>query len=115
MEIFHLARQDDWDRALDAGEYRVSTRGLSLEEVGFIHASTVTQLPTVASALYAGTSERLLVLVMDDDELRSAGYKVRFEDGGDGELFPHIYGALRPDLVRRTLPAHFDETAVLRY
>ena len=115
MEILHLALADDWDRALATGEYRVSTRGLSLEEVGFIHASTSAQLPTVASAIYAGRSERLLVLVMDIDALRSAGIQVRYEDGGDGELFPHIYGALRPDLVQRTLPAQFDETGAFGY
>jgi uncharacterized protein (DUF952 family) len=108
MEILHLACRDDWDRALAAGEYRTSTLGLSLDEVGFIHASTAAQLPTVASATFAETSQPLIVLVLDDDALRSAGTVVRYEDGGDGELFPHIYGPIRTDLVRATRLAHFD-------
>ena len=115
MEILHLARQADWDQAVNAGEYRVSTRGLSLDEVGFIHASTATQLPAIASAIYSGSSERLLVLVMDDEALRSAGIEVRYEDGGDGDSYPHIYGAIPARLVQRSLPAHFDEAGVFGY
>ena len=115
MEILHLARSDDWDRALIVGESRTSTLGLGLEEVGFIHASTAAQLPTVAEAIFGGSTEALLVLVMDDEELRSAGIEVRYEDGGDGELYPHIYRAIPVPLVQRTLPAHFDEAGVFGY
>jgi uncharacterized protein (DUF952 family) len=115
MEILHLAMHDDWDQAVDEGEYRVSTRGLSLDEVGFIHASTASQLPTIAVANYSGSSERLLLLVMDDEALRSAGIEVRYEDGGDGELYPHIYGAIPAQLVQRTLPAQFDEAGAFGY
>lgn len=46
MEILHLAHRADWDEALVSGQYRTSTRGASLDDVGFIHASTC-DLPAV--------------------------------------------------------------------
>ena len=38
-EILHMALPDDWDAARPTGEYLVSTRGVSLEQQGFIHCS----------------------------------------------------------------------------
>ena len=108
MEILHLARADDWAVALASGAYRTSTRGKTLDEVGFIHASTPDQLVDVAEAFYRDETAALVVLVMDDDEVRSTGVDVRYEDGGDGELYPHVYGAIEPAVVRDVRPAAFD-------
>jgi len=36
---------------------------------------------------------------MDDDAIRATGTPVRYEDGGDGELYPHIYGPIGSDAV----------------
>ena len=38
--IYHIATTADWDRAGRDGEYTTSTRGRTLAEEGFIHAST---------------------------------------------------------------------------
>ena len=108
MQILHLAEEGHWKEAQSSGEYCCSTRGASLDEVGFIHASTSSQLPTIAEALYSGV-DQLVVLVMDDDAIRSTGIPVRYEDGGDGELYPHIYGSIRPDMVQAVLPGRFDQ------
>jgi uncharacterized protein (DUF952 family) len=110
MRILHLAREADWRAAQELGVYRVSTRGATLAQVGFIHASTPQQLPAVAESVYAGSTDPLVVLVMDDDAIRSSGVQVKHEDGGDGELYPHIYGAIRTEQVSAVLPAHFDST-----
>ncbi|HEY7858600.1 MAG TPA: DUF952 domain-containing protein [Candidatus Nanopelagicales bacterium] len=110
MEILHLTREHDWEEALVAGEYRISTRGAILEEVGFVHASTAEQLPGVATLQFSGCTDRLVVLVMDDEAIRAAGVPVRYEGGGDGQLFPHIYGAIRPSMVSRVVPAEFDSS-----
>ena len=48
------------------------------------------------------------MLVMDDDTIRATGTPVRYEDGGDGELYPHTYGPIRPSHVTGILPAGFD-------
>ena len=107
MTIFHIAHRADWDAALAAGEYRVSTRGLTLDQVGFIHASSADQLGGVAERFYWDDPEPLVVLEIDDAGLGDA---VRWEDAGSRELFPHIYRALHPADVTATVPAHFDET-----
>lgn len=52
---------------------------------------------------------------MGDDEVREAGIEVRFEDGGTGELYPHLYGAISPALVRDVLPAGVDAGGRLRF
>jgi len=107
MTIFHIAHRADWDAALVAGEYRISTRGLTLDQVGFIHASSADQLASVAELFYRDDPESLVVLEIDDSALDDA---VRWEDAGSGELFPHIYRALHPADVTAIVPAHFDES-----
>ena len=37
--IYHVAFAGHWTEAQSTGEYRTSTRGARLEDVGFIHAS----------------------------------------------------------------------------
>jgi len=102
--IYHLARVEDWDAALDAGEYRVSTLGRTLDEVGFIHASTAEQLPGVAERFYRDEPGDLVVLEIDESAL-----DVRWEDIGGGELYPHIYGPIRSADVRSVTPAYFED------
>ncbi|MEZ0110899.1 uncharacterized protein (DUF952 family) [Catenulispora sp. EB89] len=68
MTIYHIAFRTDWADAVAAGEYHVSTRGKTVEEQGFIHASTAAQVAGVANAFYAD-AEDLLVLVIDPEKL----------------------------------------------
>lgn len=113
MEILHLALASDWDDAVAAGRYAVSTRGATLEQVGFIHCSLPEQLPRVAAFVYADVTEPLVVLTMDRDELEAGGTVVIFEDGGDGEDFPHVYGAIDPAWVENVRPAHMVDGALV--
>ena len=108
MEIWHLAHRDHWERAVEVGAYRVSTRGASLEQVGFIHASLPEQLQAVAEFIHADDPAELCVLILDADRIRDSGTEVKFEDGGTGEHYPHIYGAIDPSWVIDVLPAGFD-------
>ncbi|MEU0571097.1 DUF952 domain-containing protein [Nonomuraea sp. NPDC005983] len=85
MSILHLAVAADWAAAQPAGEYRVSTLGHTLDQVGFIHCSRdADQLRTVHAGFYADVTEPLVVLRIDP-----AGLDVRVEGG-----FPHLYGPL---------------------
>lgn len=103
--IYHIANADDWQRALAAGEYRISTRGVSLEQAGFIHASTHDQVGRVATRFYPD-AENLVVLAADAERV---GPEIRYESApGSGELFPHIYGPLNVDAVLRVLPLRTD-------
>jgi len=109
MTILHLASLPDWQDALVSGEYRVSTKGATLDEVGFIHASHPPQLAAVAAVVYADVEEPLCVLVIDEARVAAGGVRVIEENGGDGELYPHIYGPIRPEFVVDVVPAHFDD------
>jgi uncharacterized protein (DUF952 family) len=114
-QIVHLATLADWEAAQAAGEYRVSTLGATIDEVGFIHASTPEQVHATAERFYAHVTEPLVVLVLDEDTLVAGGVPVVREDGGGGELFPHLYAALPVDLVAEVRPASFDAEGRLRF
>lgn len=89
--------------------YNRSTRGKSFDEVGFIHGSLRSQLTEVAELIYSNCEEELVLLVMDLDRLVVHDLAVRFEDGGNGKFYPHIYAPLPCHLVDAVLPAVFDE------
>jgi uncharacterized protein (DUF952 family) len=99
--VYHIAHEEDWAAARATGEYRVSTRGRTLDEQGFIHASDVHQVAEVANFVYAA-DDGLVVLEIDEVWLRSP---VRYERPPDSdELFPHIYGPLDVDAVAAVWP-----------
>lgn len=90
--IFHIALPDDWAAAFTFGEYAVSTRGMSLDDVGFIHCSTAEQIEATADRFY-GDLSALVLLTIDPVAVPS---KIIWEPPAPGvdELFPHIYGPL---------------------
>ncbi|MFE1955141.1 DUF952 domain-containing protein [Streptomyces sp. NPDC059524] len=93
-ELLHLTERTLWEQARATGTYTGSTRGKTLQDVGFIHCSYGPQLRGVAEVLYGKDPEpgTLVVLVVDRDRL---DVPVRDEEGvPGGELFPHIYGPL---------------------
>jgi uncharacterized protein (DUF952 family) len=91
-ELFHLTERCAWLGALQAGEYVMSTRGITLAEQGFIHCSRRHQLPAVAQLVYGDAGDHdLVVLVIDDSRVPA---EVRYEAAEAGEAYPHIYGPL---------------------
>lgn len=89
--IYHIVSEKKWKEALDRGIYL----GDTLETEGFIHASEIDQVIEVANTLFAG-QKGLVLLVIDRDKLISP---IKYEDPGNGDLFPHIYGSLNLDAV----------------
>jgi len=112
MEIRHLALASDWEDARTHGAYRVSTRGATLDEVGFIHCAFPDQLDGVAARMYATVTEPLVVLVIDSVEVEAGGIAV-LVDEVDGAGFPHIYGPLYPECVIEVLPARMSDGALV--
>lgn len=103
--IYHIAAASDWDQARRDGEYRVSTRGKSLADQGFIHAGTAHQVAPVANAVY-GDDQGLVVLVID---VNRVGAEIRYEQvPGWKDPFPHIYGPLAVDEVVEIRPLEKD-------
>ena len=96
--LYHLALADEWRQARSAGVYARSTRGLGLEQVGFIHASYAHQLAATYARFY-GDAGPVVLLTIDPGRLEQAGIAVRAEPGASSpeaaaELFPHLYGPL---------------------
>jgi glutathione S-transferase len=95
-KLFHIALADDWAEAEATGEYRMSTRGAMLAEVGFVHLAYEHQVEGVVSRYYADVGE-LVVLELDPARL---GAEIRAEAVDPGaEAFPHLYGPLLLDAV----------------
>jgi uncharacterized protein (DUF952 family) len=103
--VLHLALAGDWERAQGPGRYEVSTRGLTLQQVGFVHASEPHQVDGVARAFYADVSDPLVLLELDVAALEAAGSPVRWEDvPGAPAPFPHVYGPLPVSAVVAVTP-----------
>ena len=99
--IYHIAEAAGWEQAQRAGEYTMSTRGRTLAEEGFIHASTAEQVPLVADAYYRDAPD-LVLLVIDTERVRP---ELRYEQvPGQPDPYPHIYGPLNLDAVTETRP-----------
>lgn len=101
-KILHLTEAASWEAAQSSGIYRQSTRGATLAEVGYIHCSGEDQLPVVASFIYSDYAVDLVVLELDAAAIAAEGIAIRFEDAGNGEMFPHLYGELKTEWVRAT-------------
>lgn len=95
--ILHIALPADWAAATEAGTYTVSSRGISLEEEGFIHCSRPHQVEGVANRYYADL-DHLLLLAVDVGALSSDVVDEPPFPGAD-EHFPHVYGPIDIDAV----------------
>jgi uncharacterized protein (DUF952 family) len=89
--IYHLTEPDRWKQSLTEGAHTGSTRGVELEQEGFIHCSTAEQWPRVAFWFYSDV-EALLLLHVDETKLEAP---LVYEQVGDApEPFPHVYGPI---------------------
>jgi uncharacterized protein (DUF952 family) len=102
MHVFHLALAADWAAAVEAGDYRVSTRGTTLEQQGYIHCSHADQWRGVRDAIYADVTEPLLLLTIDTDRLTSPVVEEEVPDAD--RPFPHVYGPIDLDAVVEVRP-----------
>jgi glutathione S-transferase len=96
--IYHLALAADWDDT--SSEYLGSTLGKSLDEVGFVHASTAEQVQQIADLVYRDRND-VLLLKIDPDRLN---VPVRYEEVEGGQRFPHIYGPIARAAVLTVTP-----------
>lgn len=100
VHLFHIATRADWDAARRDGTYTTSTRGRTLQEEGFIHASHRRQVSTVFRQYYRDAREPLVLLTIDTDRLTSPWMQ---ESVGDA-VYPHIQGPLNTEAVRHVSP-----------
>lgn len=92
MPIYKIFRRPEWDAFRAAGQ----TEGAPVDLAdGFIHFSTAAQVAETAAKHFATESDLVLVAA-DPARLGSA---LRWEPSRGGQLFPHLYRALRLDEV----------------
>ena len=112
MIIYHIALQSDWHAAKVLGEYRISTRGRTLEDEGFIHASYPDQVAGVAKAFYRGVGQPLVLLSVETSLLDSD--VIAENTGGGIELFPHVYGPIAASAVVSADPLELEPDGTIR-
>lgn len=101
--IFHLALLSDWQAAQRAGSYTISTRGQTLAEVGFIHASRADQWTGVRDRFYSDVTAPM-VLLQIDPALLEVPVLDEPPVPGASETFPHVYGPLPVAAVVKAIP-----------
>lgn len=113
--ILHITTREAWEQARKQGSYTAA----SLETEGFIHCSAVSQTTGTANLFFRG-QKGLILLVIDETRL---GAECRWEDptGNHGtadtrntELFPHVYGAVNPEAVLKTVDFPCDDEGSFR-
>src|SRR4051812_16869818 len=103
MRILHVALPQDWARGHADGSYAVSTRGVSLVDEGYIHASTLAQVGPVLDGYFADVAE-VDLLVIDLDKLDHEGAQVVWEHvDGSARPFPHVYGVIPAQTVTEVI------------
>jgi len=98
LVIYHITQRVEWENAQMAGQYTAP----SLDQEGFIHASTGDQVTGTANLFFQGQTG-LVLLEIDTERLQP---KVRFDavqTHGAEQLFPHIYGPINLDAVINVL------------
>jgi uncharacterized protein (DUF952 family) len=103
--IFHVCPWEAWRAAQAEGVYRGGA--LDLKD-GFIHFSTPATLSGTLSTHLAG-QEGLCLLEVETDAL---GDTLVWEESRDRALFPHLYAALDPGLVRAVHDLPLDDAGV---
>ncbi len=96
MLFYHITLEKDWLDAIDQGAYAAP----SLESEGFIHCSFRDQVADTGGRYYAGVHG--LVLLEIDPEVLSCRWVAESSTGE--ELFPHVYGRINLDAVKRVVP-----------
>jgi uncharacterized protein (DUF952 family) len=92
--IYKICPRDLWREAERDGAFR----GAPVDRAdGYIHFSTAAQVHETAAKHFAGQADLLLVAV----EAEALGPALKWEPSRGGALFPHLYGALALDAVRR--------------
>ncbi|OBF15676.1 DUF952 domain-containing protein [Mycobacterium sp. ACS4331] len=98
--LVHICSEQDWSEVSSSAEYRPA----SLDEVGFIHLSTLEQVHLPANRIHLGRTD-LVLLYVDADAVADP---IRWEPGvptdPEAMLFPHLYGPLPTAAVTHVMP-----------
>lgn len=90
-----------WAKAQTTGNYTQSTIDTTLDDVGFIHATSPDQTVAMLNRHFTDRDDILLLLV-DSSKVR-AEVKLEAPLSGSAGVYPHIYGPLNIDAVYKTV------------
>lgn len=102
---FHVVTRDDWRIAATLG---VHHGGPADRDDGFIHLSTKDQVPQTLARHFPGQDD-LLLMEIAAQHMPVLPY---WEEGENGELFPHLYDSLPLSAIRRVHALALDENGV---
>jgi uncharacterized protein (DUF952 family) len=92
--VYKICPRALWQEAERDGVFR----GAPVDRAdGYIHFSTAAQVRETAAKHFAGQDDLLLVAV----DAAALGPALKWEPSRGGALFPHLYGTLVLDAVRR--------------
>ena len=94
--LYHYTTAADWEASSAAGEHRISGRGMTLADQGFIHFCYAGQRAGVWQRFWTAETQPVVLLTVDPDDLTDL---VDENTSGGTELFPHLYGPLPVDAV----------------
>ena len=95
IAVYRLMEPDAFAAFRESGRFEGSAADL---RDGFIHFSRADQVPATAAKHYADHDALVLVEVATAPIIDF----MRWEEGRDSELFPHLYGVLAWESVRRS-------------
>ena len=105
MRIYKILPRADWETA----RAELGYAGSPVDRAdGFINFSTAAQAQETAARHFRGQAG-LVVLEIEADDL---GEALKWEPSRGGALFPHLYAALDPALVRGVTEAPLDPDGV---
>lgn len=92
--VFKIETRARWHENANKGVYF----GSQLDKSdGFIHLSTLGQVAQTFALYFQGVSD-LIIVEIDADFF---GENIKWEKSRNGELFPHLYGILEMEAVRK--------------
>ena len=99
--VFKIVARAQWEEARLIGSYSGS---LDDERDGFIHLSAPHQVEGTLKKHFSRQGDLLLVAFESAD----LGPELRWEKSRGGDIFPHLYASLRPDLALWEKPLALD-------
>lgn len=89
--LLHVVSQIDWNSQLHLDHYAPP----DLNQEGFIHCCTESQLAGVLQRYFSGQTNLLLIYI-DEKKLKA---EMKYEPATNSELFPHLYGPINKDAI----------------
>jgi uncharacterized protein (DUF952 family) len=96
MFILHCMPAAEWKQAQNCAAFGHA----SVAACGFVHGSSIGYMWRVAPN-FVNDAEPLVLLMIDTDKVPA---EIKWEDGGEGRLYPHVYGPVPTCAVVQVLP-----------